>query len=189
MNLFLEHVKSYSRNFPNRPAVQVYNGEMVRYGELLEAISKRSQFIEGYNIIDSPKGIIFIIELLATWEAGAVAVILNPDFPLKRKREIIKQVEGKFAEIEAVEDLLYLIFSSGSSGKPKGVMVPYQGFLPMAQEQSETFNFNEKSRMLWMHQVGFDASISDIGVTLLSGGTLCIPGHINTTKDLYQQCE
>ncbi len=72
------------------------------------------------------------------------------------------------------EDLAYLIFTSGSTGEPKGVMVNHAGIPNLLEEQIRIFELHPQSRVLFFVSTSFDASISDIGTTLLSGSTLCI---------------
>ncbi|HET6247809.1 MAG TPA: non-ribosomal peptide synthetase [Tepidisphaeraceae bacterium] len=79
-------------------------------------------------------------------------------------------------EIPAGEpgDLAYVIFTSGSTGRPKGVMVTHRGIVNLLDAQIAAFGLNERSRTLFYLSPSFDASISDIGTTLLSGSAMCI---------------
>lgn len=70
--------------------------------------------------------------------------------------------------------LAYVIYTSGSSGTPKGVLVTHSGITAFLQAQIEAFKVQSNSRVLFYVSQGFDASISDIGTTLLSGAALYI---------------
>jgi amino acid adenylation domain-containing protein/thioester reductase-like protein len=72
------------------------------------------------------------------------------------------------------DDLAYLIFTSGSIGRPKGVLVTHRGIVPMLDSQIPVFGLRPGSRSLWLLSPAFDASVSDVGTALLSGATLCI---------------
>ncbi|WP_281925816.1 AMP-binding protein, partial [Flavobacterium collinsii] len=72
-------------------------------------------------------------------------------------------------------DLAYLIYTSGSTGQPKGVMVEHGSNINMSLNQIETFEITEKDKVVWFASVAFDASISEIMMSLYSGATLCIP--------------
>ncbi len=71
--------------------------------------------------------------------------------------------------------LSYVIYTSGTSGKPKGVLVEHRGLLNLSLAQIKGFNLNESSRTLQFSSLGFDASCSEIFTSLLSGGRLVIP--------------
>ncbi len=78
-------------------------------------------------------------------------------------------------------DLAYMIFTSGSTGKPKGVMIEHRGLLSVLRQQIKIFSLKPGARVLFYLPTVFDASISDIGTTLLSGGALCIE-HSGRTR-------
>ncbi|MGJ7528848.1 AMP-binding protein [Variovorax sp. GB1P17] len=72
-------------------------------------------------------------------------------------------------------DLCYSIFTSGTTGKPKGVMVNHGNVINLVDWAIEHLGITPGSRALQYSTVNFDASILDIFPTLLSGGALCIP--------------
>lgn len=72
------------------------------------------------------------------------------------------------------EQLAYIIYTSGSTGRPKGVMVTHSGIVNLLEEQIDAFKLDENSRCLFILSTNFDASVSDIGTSLLAGSTLCI---------------
>ncbi|MBO3462193.1 non-ribosomal peptide synthetase [Aetokthonos hydrillicola Thurmond2011] len=75
-------------------------------------------------------------------------------------------------------NLAYVIYTSGSTGKPKGVLVPHQGLCNLALEQMSLFHVQTNSRVLQFASLSFDASISEIMMTLCAGAQLCL-----ATKD------
>ncbi|MBT0964145.1 non-ribosomal peptide synthetase [Denitromonas iodatirespirans] len=73
-----------------------------------------------------------------------------------------------------VKHLAYVIYTSGSTGRPKGVMVEHQGFTNLAFAQKAAFGIKSSSRVLQFASPSFDASASEIGVTLAAGACLCV---------------
>ena len=71
-------------------------------------------------------------------------------------------------------DLAYVIYTSGSTGNPKGVMVEHSGIVNFLEAQIPIFQLTSKSRSLFYLSTSFDAAISDIGTSLLSGAAIYI---------------
>lgn len=74
----------------------------------------------------------------------------------------------------ALDALAYVLYTSGSSGTPKGVMIEHRGLASSILAKLDYYkDANENSLLLT--SVGFDSSISTIYWPLLSGGKLTIP--------------
>ncbi|KAH7329601.1 hypothetical protein B0I35DRAFT_507853 [Stachybotrys elegans] len=69
----------------------------------------------------------------------------------------------------------YVIFTSGTTGKPKGTIVEHAAFCTGALAHAAAMGIDESSRVLQFASYTFDASIMEILSTLLQGGTVCIP--------------
>ena len=74
----------------------------------------------------------------------------------------------------APTDLAYVIYTSGSTGRPKGVMVQHGGLRNLAQAQAKEFGIRVGTRVLQFSRWSFDASVSEIVMSLSCGATLCI---------------
>lgn len=73
------------------------------------------------------------------------------------------------------DDLLYVLFTSGSTGVPKGVSVPHAALMNYAHQVTRIMGFDESFRIANQAPFYFDHSHLDIYVSLLVGGTLLIP--------------
>ncbi|XP_031634857.1 uncharacterized protein LOC116348126 [Contarinia nasturtii] len=71
--------------------------------------------------------------------------------------------------------LAYIIYTSGSSGTPKGVMIEHESVINLVYSQTSVFKINANSRMLQFASCAFDTSICEIVTTLTSGACLCLP--------------
>ncbi len=89
------------------------------------------------------------------------------------------EVQGEITDNLATSiqptDIAYLIYTSGSTGKPKGVLVEHHSTINMSLDQIRTFEITSNDRIVWFASVAFDASISEIMMSLYSGSTLLIP--------------
>ncbi|MGW5453099.1 amino acid adenylation domain-containing protein [Nocardia sp. NPDC003979] len=69
----------------------------------------------------------------------------------------------------------YTIFTSGSSGKPKGVMISHRAALNTIADINRRFGVGPGDRVLGLAQLGFDLSVYDIIGPLSVGGALVLP--------------
>ncbi|HYA80645.1 MAG TPA: amino acid adenylation domain-containing protein [Methylocystis sp.] len=72
------------------------------------------------------------------------------------------------------ENLAYIIYTSGSSGQPKGVMVSHRNAASSTQARQQYYR-DRVSAYLLLSSIAFDSSVAGIFWTLAHGGTLCIP--------------
>jgi amino acid adenylation domain-containing protein len=86
------------------------------------------------------------------------------------------------------DNLAYVIYTSGSTGQPKGALIRHRGVVNFALACARTIGMNEQDRMLQFFTLGFDASVTEIFMTLLSGATLCMARREDTlaTSDLLR---
>lgn len=73
------------------------------------------------------------------------------------------------------EDSLYIYFTSGSTGIPKGIVGKNCSLLQFLKWEIETFGLDANIRSSQFISPYFDAFLRDIFTPLLTGGTICIP--------------
>jgi amino acid adenylation domain-containing protein/non-ribosomal peptide synthase protein (TIGR01720 family) len=75
--------------------------------------------------------------------------------------------------------LFNIVFTSGSTGNPKGVMVKHESVINLIKNQISAFEINPNTRVLSFSSIGFDAFTSEFFTSITTGATLVLP----ETKD------
>ena len=69
----------------------------------------------------------------------------------------------------------YLIFTSGTTGLPKGTVISHHAFATGATSHAPAILMRQSSRVLQFSNLCFDASVMEILTTLITGACICIP--------------
>ena len=104
---------------------------------------------------------------------------INPPLPVHIYEDMLSSEADEKAVEKAVgavcdTDPIYIMFTSGSTGAPKGVTVPHRGVIDYAMWVSKTFEINESTILGNQAPFYFDNSIFDIYSMLLSGAEMII---------------
>jgi amino acid adenylation domain-containing protein len=143
----------------------------------------------------------FVISLLGIVKLNASYVPIDVDYPVERIRFMLEDSKSKCAicDQEILEknlDFTYIkydetkleedtktytkscpdigmdvMYTSGTTGKPKGVMLPQKGTIRLCI-QNNFYQFKEHDRLLGTNNVIFDVSVQEIWSALLNGLTL-----------------
>jgi amino acid adenylation domain-containing protein/non-ribosomal peptide synthase protein (TIGR01720 family) len=69
----------------------------------------------------------------------------------------------------------YVIYTSGSTGRPKAVMVSHAGLSNFTAAEIEHYRVGPGDRVLAMSSPSFDASVLELGMSLLAGAVWVVP--------------
>ena len=96
---------------------------------------------------------------------------------------IMRQPDTEIDECGSANNIAYIMYTSGSTGVPKGVAVPHRAVVRLVT-QTDYANFGPDETFLQLAPVSFDASTFEIWGALLNGGRLAIapPGVLSVNE-------
>lgn len=87
------------------------------------------------------------------------------------------------------ETTAFFVFTSGSSGEPKGVLKDHASVSTSAIAHRKAFGINEESRVLQFASHIWSISIYDFISTLIHGGCICIPSESDRMNNLEKSIQ
>ena len=121
----------------------------------------------GYMVQDSKAGLLIADPGLEKLVEGYKGPVLLTD-------KIAGLPKGKGKGAPKPEDCIILLYTSGTTGKPKGCMLSYANLLTFCLQSNKQFGLGPDSAMTGYASFGFDAFMGDMWRTLCAGATLHI---------------
>ncbi|CAK1366633.1 unnamed protein product [Cercospora beticola] len=87
-------------------------------------------------------------------------------------------------DISKPSDTLYLCFTSGSTGQPKGIITSHANFSSALRHQSPHLSLGSSSRVFDFSSYSWDMAWYNLLHTLYAGGCLCIPSDAERKEDI-----
>ena len=98
------------------------------------------------------------------------------DIPWFEFKNIEQQIlASNYWEVTEDTDPVYIYFTSGSQGKPKGIIGQTKGLAHFITWEASEFNINQSVRVAQLTPPYHDPFLRDILLPLYTGGTICIP--------------
>ncbi|MFI9814177.1 non-ribosomal peptide synthetase [Saccharothrix variisporea] len=180
---------------PDAPALLWGRDGVETYGSLADralrvAASLRDKGVGVGDLVgvSLPKGPDQIAAVLGVLAAGAGYVPIGVDQPAARV-ERIRRIAGLSHVVTDVsgaaealaepvrageEDVAYVLFTSGSTGEPKGVEVPHRAAVNTIDDLNERFGIGPGDRCLAVSALEFDLSVYDVFGLLAAGGAVVL---------------
>ncbi|KAJ1972866.1 hypothetical protein H4R35_004439, partial [Dimargaris xerosporica] len=138
---------------------------------ILEELGKPATLLESYSepLADALRSVVSLIgycDTIFTQEASALAPALRP--PPRQP-----------------QDLAYIIFTSGTTGKPKGVQIRHESVVNILIHLAQTMELGPNCRFLQLLNIAFDGCLVEIFTTFYAGGAVVL-SQGNLVEDLHR---
>ncbi|MFF7456367.1 amino acid adenylation domain-containing protein [Kitasatospora sp. NPDC008115] len=186
---------SVARQFPDRPAVRL-GARTVRYRELDELSGAlASRIAPGRTVaVTGRDRLDHLVGLLAALRAGATCLPLDREAPEERNRWIREDAgaglaltdgelvelgdgdgEGGGAEARSAPAPGYLVYTSGTTGRPKGVHVPLPALTGHLAAAVDRFGLTADDVVLHLARPTVDVAVEQALTALSAGACLLVP--------------
>ncbi|MCM1006173.1 MAG: amino acid adenylation domain-containing protein [Prevotella sp.] len=189
--------KSVEESRPDACAI-IEDDRIISYRELDDLVNGiMSKFYDSMPVavgIVMHHGIEQIAAMLAVLKSGAAYVPAEPSLPQERIDYMmqtagakliitdnyccrLKPADREIPDRSKPDGIAYILYTSGTSGKPKGVMVENRSVVNYAEAFEAEFNIGVDDIMLQYSVCSFDIFVEEVFATLLNGASLCIPPY------------
>ena len=133
-----------------------------------------------YSVIDSTSPKERLLKIIGKCKPSIIFSSKKEEINIKKKiinlKEIITNIKSPKYKIKKIDDNkpCYLMFTSGSTGFPKGAIIRRESLLRFAKLCKKNFSLNKKDNLTSLNPLYFDNSIFDIFATFLNGLTLTV---------------
>ncbi|HTI24860.1 MAG TPA: amino acid adenylation domain-containing protein, partial [Kutzneria sp.] len=187
---------AFARQDPDALAVDslTYRELDARANRLANRLIKLGVGVEDRVGLRLERSVDLVIAELAVLKAGAAYVPLDLRAPASRQQAVLDQAGARIVLEDVASDeppttpvvkvaranLAYVMFTSGSTGVPKGVAVTHADIVDLARDRS--FATGHGTTLLHSPQA-FDASTYEVWVPLLNGGRVIVapPGDVDAS--------
>lgn len=185
-----EYLKTNATNYPNKTVI-ICNNEEITYSQLFnKALLKSSEYKPRETVVfRASQSIDFIVTYFAIHMANAIAIPIENDAPDVRFTEISNSLQNALIP----DDIADILFTTGTTGKSKGVMISHKSIISTAMNLIEGQSFSKDLCFIISGPLNHIGSLSKVFPTIIQGGSLYIlsglKGFDSFFKALEYPCE
>lgn len=177
------YLKFHARNYPSKPAL-VFKDSVITYEELDEQVDKHVEQLHAEHVtrgqvvcFRNTQDPTFLYTYFALHRMGAVALPLEKDLA----DEKMQQIGARYGGFTPPSDIADILFTTGTTGVSKGVMISHATILADAENLVEAHGYTHDHVFIVNGPLNHIGSLSKIYPVILTGATLYL---LEGMKDL-----
>lgn len=127
----------------------------------------------------------FVIKYMALHLNGSVAIPVEKDLPEDSLQDIVNFIKP----CQPAPEIADILFTTGSSGKRKGVMLSHRAIIGNGLNVTEAQGFDHDSAFIITGPMSHIASLSKIAPVLINGATLIMTEGMKNANDFFDALE
>lgn len=208
---YVELFEEQVRKDPSRIAL-ITNDEKISYGEINQKANKLAYYLRvNYTVqpddivaLKIERNEWMLISILGILKSGAAYVPVDPAYPADRISYILDDSKCKLmidelelekfiadqdnysasdpSPVNKPEHLMYVLYTSGSTGHPKGVMLEHRNVVACFENLKHRFGITEKSVFGSATNYTFDISVLELLGTLSLGAKVALINTLDASE-------
>lgn len=167
----------------------VCGNNQVTYAELYTAVCQEAELLKNDErkaiVLRASQNIAFVTTYFAAHMAGKAFVPLEHDLP----EEKFSQIKQTVAHSDIPTNIADILFTTGTTGKPKGTMLSHDAIIADAENLVEAHQFSHDLTFVISGPLNHIGSLSKIWPTVMVGATLCITEGMKDLDGFFKALE
>ncbi len=167
----VDYLKNNADCYPHKIAV-ICDDKSITYSQLYQKVLLESKKYKLGEIVifRATQSIDFLITYFAIHNAGAVSVPLENDAPESR----VEEIKRSLTDVNIPSDVADILYTTGTTGKSKGVMLSHRAIVATAKNLIEGQHFSHELCFIISGPLNHIGSLSKVFPTIIQGGSLYI---------------